>query len=71
MAYQENPPKIPMSAIQWDEIGTEENPRARLLAHIDIAGMAWSDKPGRTWGKGATGYGVRLIDRLVSDTVEG
>lgn len=39
-------------------------------AHIDIAGMAWSDKPGRTWGKGATGYGVRLIDRLVSDTVE-
>ena len=40
-------------------------------AHIDIAGMAWSDKPGRTWGKGATGYGVRLIDRLVSDTAEG
>ena len=39
-------------------------------AHIDIAGMAWSDKPGRTWGKGATGYGVRLIDRLVSDTAE-
>ncbi|NNC54031.1 MAG: leucyl aminopeptidase [Erythrobacter sp.] len=40
-------------------------------AHIDIAGMAWSDKPGRTWGKGATGYGVRLIDRLIADTVEG
>ena len=40
-------------------------------AHIDIAGKAWSDKPGRTWGKGATGYGVRLIDRLVSDTLEG
>lgn len=39
-------------------------------AHIDIAGMAWSDKPGRTWGKGATGYGVRLIDRLVADTAE-
>ena len=39
-------------------------------AHIDIAGMAWADKPGRTWGKGATGYGVRLIDRLVSDTAE-
>lgn len=39
-------------------------------AHIDIAGKAWSDKPGRTWGKGATGYGVRLIDRLVSDTLE-
>ncbi|EDL48586.1 leucyl aminopeptidase [Erythrobacter sp. SD-21] len=40
-------------------------------AHVDIAGMAWSDKPGRTWGKGATGYGVRLIDRLISDTAEG
>ena len=40
-------------------------------AHVDIAGMAWSDKPGRTWGKGATGYGVRLIDRLVADTAEG
>ena len=40
-------------------------------AHIDIAGMAWSDKPGRTWGKGATGYGVRLIDRLIADTAEG
>ena len=40
-------------------------------AHIDIAGMAWSDKPGRTWGKGATGYGVRLIDQLVATTIEG
>ena len=39
-------------------------------AHIDIAGMAWSDKPGRTWGKGATGYGVRLIDQLVATTIE-
>ncbi len=39
-------------------------------AHIDIAGMAWSDKPGRTWGKGATGYGVRLLDRFVRDTLE-
>lgn len=39
-------------------------------AHIDIAGMAWSEKPGPTWGKGATGFGVRLIDRLVADTAE-
>ncbi|MBA4765125.1 MAG: leucyl aminopeptidase [Erythrobacter sp.] len=39
-------------------------------AHIDIAGMAWSEKQGRTWDKGATGYGVRLIDRLVADTAE-
>ena len=40
-------------------------------AHVDVAGMVWSDKPGRTWGKGATGYGVRLIDRFVRDTLEG
>ena len=40
-------------------------------AHLDIAGMVWADKPGRTWDKGATGYGVRLIDRFVSDNLEG
>ncbi len=40
-------------------------------AHCDIAGMVWADKPGQTWGKGATGYGVRLMDRLIADTVEG
>lgn len=40
-------------------------------AHVDVAGMVWSDKPGRTWGKGATGYGVRLVDRFVRDTLEG
>ncbi len=39
-------------------------------AHVDVAGMVWSDKPGRTWGKGATGYGVRLLDRFVADIVE-
>ena len=40
-------------------------------AHLDIAGMVWSDKPGATWDKGATGYGVRLLDRFVAETVEG
>ena len=40
-------------------------------AHLDIAGMVWADKPGATWDKGATGYGVRLIDRFVRDTCEG
>ncbi len=39
-------------------------------AHLDIAGMVWADKPGATWDKGATGYGVRLIDRFVRDTCE-
>ncbi len=40
-------------------------------AHLDIAGMVWADKPGATWDKGATGYGVRLIDAFVRDTCEG
>jgi leucyl aminopeptidase len=39
-------------------------------AHCDIAGMVWADKPGLVWGKGATGYGVRLMDQLVRDTAE-
>jgi leucyl aminopeptidase len=40
-------------------------------AHLDIAGMVWADKPGATWDKGATGFGVRLIDRYVRDRLEG
>jgi leucyl aminopeptidase len=39
-------------------------------AHLDIAGMVWSAKPGGTWDKGATGYGVRLLDRFVADNFE-
>ena len=39
-------------------------------AHLDIAGMVWADKPGATWDKGATGYGVRLLDRYVRDNLE-
>jgi len=40
-------------------------------AHLDIAGMAWSDKAGTTFDKGATGYGVRLLDQFIADTAEG
>lgn len=40
-------------------------------AHLDIAGTVWTDKPGATWEKGATGFGVRLLDRFVRDTIEG
>ncbi|MCB5424974.1 leucyl aminopeptidase [Altererythrobacter sp. CC-YST694] len=40
-------------------------------AHLDIAGMAWASTPGATWDKGATGYGVRLLDRYVRDVIEG
>lgn len=39
-------------------------------AHLDIAGTVWADKPGATWDKGATGYGVRLLDRFVRDQLE-
>jgi len=39
-------------------------------AHLDIAGMVWADKPGTTWDKGATGFGVRLLDRFVRDNCE-
>jgi len=40
-------------------------------AHIDIAGMAWSAKDRPTVPKGGTGYGVRLLDRLVAKYFEG
>jgi leucyl aminopeptidase len=40
-------------------------------AHLDIAGMAWSDKPKPTYDKGATGYGVRLLDQYIADMIEG
>ena len=40
-------------------------------AHIDMAGKAWSDKPSSTYEKGATGYGVRLLDQYVADVLEG
>jgi leucyl aminopeptidase len=39
-------------------------------AHCDIAGMVWADKAGATWDKGATGFGVRLLDRYVRDNIE-
>jgi leucyl aminopeptidase len=40
-------------------------------AHLDIAGTVWTDKPGATWDKGASGFGVRLLDRYVRDRIEG
>ena len=36
-------------------------------AHLDIAGKAWSDKSTATVPKGGTGYGVRLLNRLIDD----
>ena len=34
-------------------------------AHLDIAGMAWADEAGPLHGKGATGFGVRLLIKLL------
>jgi leucyl aminopeptidase len=39
-------------------------------AHLDIAGMAWSSKDAATVPKGATAFGVRLLDRFVSQHYE-
>jgi leucyl aminopeptidase len=39
-------------------------------AHIDMAGKAWSDKAAATYEKGATGFGVRLLDQYVADVLE-
>jgi leucyl aminopeptidase len=39
-------------------------------AHLDIAGTAWSSKDGPTAPKGATAFGVRLLDRLVAEMAE-
>jgi len=36
-------------------------------AHLDIAGKAWSDKSTATVPKGGTGYGVRLLNKLIDD----
>ena len=40
-------------------------------AHLDIAGTTWSKKDAPTIPKGATGFGVRLLDRFIADHYEG
>lgn len=40
-------------------------------AHIDIAGTAWTSEDKPTNPKGGTGFGVRLLDRLVRTHYEG
>jgi leucyl aminopeptidase len=39
-------------------------------AHLDIAGVAWKGKGDATAVKGATGYGVRLLNQFVADNYE-
>jgi leucyl aminopeptidase len=40
-------------------------------AHLDIAGTAWSKKDSDICPRGATAYGVRLLNQLVRDYYEG
>ena len=40
-------------------------------AHLDVAGMVWADKPSHLYDKGATGFGVALLDRYIRDDHEG
>lgn len=39
-------------------------------AHLDIAGVTWSSKNAPTVPRGGTGFGVRLLDRMVRDNYE-
>jgi leucyl aminopeptidase len=39
-------------------------------AHLDIAGMAEADEDQPLWGEGPTGFGVRLLDRMIKDGYE-
>jgi leucyl aminopeptidase len=39
-------------------------------AHLDIAGTAWSSRDQPLAGKGATGFGVRLLDALIGEHYE-
>ena len=39
-------------------------------AHLDIAGMAWASKDAACRPKGATAFGVRLLDQLVAEHYE-
>jgi leucyl aminopeptidase len=39
-------------------------------AHLDIAGMAWSTKDAPTVPKGATAFGLRLLDQFVNEQCE-
>jgi len=39
-------------------------------AHLDIAGVTWATKGKNTVPKGGTGFGVRLLDRLVAEHYE-
>lgn len=55
-----------ITAAQFLARFTEKTP----WAHVDIAGTAWNDAGTRVSPKGATGYGVALVDQLVRSHFE-
>jgi leucyl aminopeptidase len=55
-----------ITAAQFIQRFVDERP----WAHLDIAGMAWAGKDSACTPKGATAFGVRLLDRLVADHYE-
>ena len=60
-------PGSAITAAQFVQRFVNEKP----WAHLDIAGMAWATKDAALVPKGATSFGVRLLDRLVADNYEG
>ena len=42
-----------------------------VWAHLDVAGVMWSKEDKPTVPKGATAFGVRLLDRLIASHYEG
>jgi leucyl aminopeptidase len=49
-------------------VNTKDGPMPWV--HLDIAGTAWSSKDLPTVPKGATAFGVRLLDRMVAEHYE-
>ena len=43
----------------------------KTWAHLDVAGTVWSSKDAPTIPKGATAFGVRLLDHMVAEYYEG
>ncbi|HTU52367.1 MAG TPA: leucyl aminopeptidase [Acetobacteraceae bacterium] len=60
-------PGSAITAAQFVQRFVNEKP----WAHLDIAGMAWAAKDAALVPKGATSFGVRLLDRLVAENYEG
>ena len=59
-----------LGRFQIDETGFQVQPKGQKWAHMDIAGVVWTDKPKPMVGVGATGFAVRSLDKLVQDNYE-